>query len=392
MLKTNILHGSKINIRGNTMFNDYKAEIFDLNKDNIEMFSELISEAFLSDDAAQKEGTTIVFDAMMLRRLFGSPYLKGQFFVKVTYVGSGDIVGFMGGLPRDLVINEKDLTKTIRVMVPSWAAVHPDHKRKGVGSLLVSKFIEGFKERCFTHAYAIFEPEQHGKDLGSATANRNKGVKTIKWFDINWFIIRIFDIPAVRKVMKLKFYERWIIRLISPPRIKKIKPMKTGNLVRLYKPEDKNTIFELLDEYRSTKDASIIKDRDDFNWYMDQPGIICCVHENNKGKVDGFVLAWKFNFAGFRNIIPFGWVDLINMDHLSKRSAVNLIHLLNFKAKEAGWKGIQTPYIPYFPITPMLKANFLPFPKKMFVQVFGLDNADLSFCKKTPSSCFLDWR
>ncbi len=374
------------------MSNEYHAEIVDLNGENIDSFARLITEAFVSDEAAQKEGTTIVFDTIMIKRIFGSPFLKNQFFIKVTHQKSGDIVGFMGGLPRNLSINDKEGTKKLPLMVPSWAAVHPDHKRKGVGSLLVSKFIEGFKERGFTHSYAIFEPEQHGKDLGKATADRYSNVKTGVWFNINWFIIRVFDISAIQKVMNLKFYERLVIRIISPPKTKQLKAMKNGNSIRLYKPEDKAAIFDLLDEYRLTKNASIIKDRDDFNWYMDQPGIICCVHENFKGKVDGFVLAWKFNFAGFGSIIPFGWVDLLNLDHLSKRSASNLIRFLNIQAKQEGWKGIQTPYIPYFPIAPLLKANYLPFPKKMFVQVFALDGTDLSFFENVPKSCFLDWR
>lgn len=378
------------------MVNEYSAEIFDLKKENFDSFAELITQAFLSDEAAQKEGTTVVFDTTTFRRIFGSPYLKNQLIIRVIHQPSGAMVGFMGGLPRNLCFNEKKnnslQSKHIRVIVPSWAAVHPDHKRKGVGSLMVSKFIEAASKRGFKYSYAIFEPEQNGIDLGKATADRNSDVESIKWFNINWFIIRAFDIPAVRKVMKLKFYERWIIRLISPPRTPSPKPMKNGCKIRLFKSQDKAKLFDLLDEYTSTKNAAIIKSREDFNWYMDQPGIICCVHEDNSGSVNGFVLAWEFKFAGFGKIIPFGWLDLINVDHLSRRSATNLIRFFNIQAKQKGWKGVQTPYIPYFPIGPFLGANYLTFPKKMIVQVFALNNSDLSFFKKAPGTCFLDWR
>ena len=168
--------------------------------------------------------------------------------------------------------------------------------------------------------------------------------------------------------------------------------MKDGCKVRLFKSQDKAKLFDLLDEYTATKNAAIIKSRENFNWYMDQPGIICCVHEDNSGSVNGFVLAWEFKFAGFGKIIPFGWLDLVNVDHLSRRSAANLIRFFNIQAKQKGWKGIQTPYIPYFPIRPFLGANYLTFPKKMIVQVFGLNNSDLSFFRKAPDTCFLDWR
>jgi ribosomal protein S18 acetylase RimI-like enzyme len=378
------------------MVNDYSAEVFDLKKENFDSFADLITQAFLSDDIAQKEGTTVVFDTTTFRRIFGSPYVEDQLFIRVIHQPSGTMVGFMGGLPRDLSFNDKKNdslgSKHVRVMVPSWAAVHPDHKRKGVGSLMVSTFIEAVSTRGYTYSYAIFEPEQNGIDLGNATADRHSAVKSLKWFNINWFIIRIFDIPAVRNVMKLKFYERWIIRLISPPRTPSPKTMNNGHKVRLFKPEDKSGIFDLLDEYTLTKNAAIIKSREDFNWYMDQPGIICCVHEDDSGMVNGFILAWEFSFAGFGKIIPFGWLDLVNLDHLSKQSATNLIRFFNIQAKQMGWKGIQTPYIPYFPIKPFLGANYLTFPKKMIVQVFGLNNSDLSLFRKAPDSCFLDWR
>lgn len=377
------------------MKNDYCVEVIDLKKENFESFAELITQAFLSDEVAQKEGTTVVFDTATFRRLFGSPHLEDQLIIRVIHLPSKTMVGFMGGLPRDLSFKNDKIdpeNKHVRVLVPSWAAVHPDHKRKGIGSLMVSKFIEAVEARGYTYSYAIFEPEQKGIDLGKATADRNSAVNSMTWFSINWFIIRIFDIPAVRKVMKLKFYERWVIRLISPPRTPSPGLRKNGDNIRLFKPEDKERLFELLDEYRSTKSASIIKNRKDFDWYMDQPGIICCVHEDHSGTVNGFVLAWEFNFAGFGNIIPFGWLDLINVDHLSKRSAADLIRFFNIQAKQKGWKGIQTPYIPYFPLRPFLGANYLTFPKKMIVQVFGLNNSDLSFFKTAPDTCFLDWR
>ena len=277
-------------------------------------------------------------------------------------------------------------------MVPSWAAVHPDHKRKGVGSLLVSTFIDAVAKLGFEYSYAMFEPEQNGIDLGNATAERHSAIDTIKWFNIHWFLIRVFDIPDLMKVMKLKPYERWVIRLISPPKTPLPKFQKNRENIRLFEPGDELRIFELLDEYRSTKQAAIIKDKEDLYWYLEQPGIICCVHEDESGTVDGFILAWEFNFAGFGKIIPFGWLDLINIDHLKRKSAKNLMRFFNIQARQKGWKGVQAPYIPYFPMKPFLGANYLPFPKKMIVQMFGFKNSDLSFFKKPPRSCFLDWR
>ena len=89
-----------------SMVNDYSAYIFDLKKENFDSFAELITQAFLSDELAQKEGTTVVFDTTTFRRIFGSPYLENQLIIKVIHQPSGDMVGFMGGLPRKLSFNE----------------------------------------------------------------------------------------------------------------------------------------------------------------------------------------------------------------------------------------------------------------------------------------------
>lgn len=350
------------------MVNEYRAEIIDLRNENLDSFAELITQAFLSDEAAQKEGTSIVFDKTTFQRLFASPYLKEQLAIKVVHQESGVMVGFMGGLPRDMCLREKnnktDQNKHIRVMVPSWAAVHSDHKRKGVGSMLVSKFIDAVSKLGFEYSYAMFEPEQNGIDLGNATADRHSAINTLKWFNINWFLIRVFDIPALNNVMKLKPYEKWIISLVSPPKTPLPKFQKNGENIRLYKPGDRSRIFELLDEYRSTKQAAIIKNKEDLYWYLEQPGIICCVHEDQTGTVDGFVLAWEFNFAGFGKIIPFGWLDLVNIDHLKRKSGKDLMRFFNIQAKKKDGKVFRHPISRISPFGPFYIPIIFHSPKK----------------------------
>ena len=90
------------------MSNQYRAEIIDLKKMDLDSFAELITQAFLSDEAAQKEGTTIVFDKITFRRLFASPFLKEQLAIRVIHEPSGTMVGFMGGLPREMCIQENN--------------------------------------------------------------------------------------------------------------------------------------------------------------------------------------------------------------------------------------------------------------------------------------------
>ena len=90
------------------MVNDYSVEIFDLKKENFDSFADLITQAFLSDEVAQKEGTTVVFDTTTFRRIFGSPYVKDQLIIRVIHQPSGAMVGFMGGLPRNLCFNDNN--------------------------------------------------------------------------------------------------------------------------------------------------------------------------------------------------------------------------------------------------------------------------------------------
>ena len=116
----------------------YRIEQFSLDEENFDTLAELITGAFLNDEAAQKEGTSIVFDKETFTRMFGSPFTEKDIFVRAIYIPTNELVGFIGCIPRKLKINDR----IYKCAVPAWAATHQDHQRRGLALQMGKKIYE----------------------------------------------------------------------------------------------------------------------------------------------------------------------------------------------------------------------------------------------------------
>ncbi len=359
---------------------NYIIEQFTLIDNDFESLANLLTDAFLHDEAAEKDGGTIIFDAETFRRFFGSPFMPKDLFVRAIFKPTNEVVGFIGCIPRPVKIGEK----IIKFVVPSFAAVHSKHQRKGVSIKMGLELRRFLVEKGYEAGFAMFEPEQKGKDLGHSVIRHSDDIFPMqRIMTIRKFIIRIFDVKKVATVIRLKWYEKAGIKLFE-----KIQKVNNPN-IRKFKPSDAEQLYELLDDHLKNNQMSVMRDRDDFIWYLQQPGVNCVVHENSDGQVDGFIVAWKFNFAGYGNIIPFGWLDSVHTYRLSVKDATDLCKYLVLTARELGWYGFQSPYIPYFDPKPFKKSKFLFFPKILTIDVFR--RSDIQFPKKI-NSFYFDWR
>ena len=154
-------------------------------------------------------------------------------------------------------------------------------------------------------------------------------------------------------------------------------------------PIDILDMFEIIQEQVKRNQLAIVPELEDFKWMLKNPNVNCVVHENSDGLVDGYIVAWKFKFAGYGNIIPFGWLDLVHTYRLSVKDATDLCKFLAFTSHQLGWNGLQMPYIPYFDPKPFTKSKFIFFPKMLTVDVFR--RSDIPFPEKIDSFYF-DWR
>ncbi len=114
---------------------DYIIEQFTLQEEDFGEFAKLITSSFLSDGAAQEEGATIVFNEDTFRMMFGAPSVNRDLFVKATHKESNEIVGFLGAIPRELKIVDKNY----KFGIPCWLCVHSKHQRKGIATALGEK-------------------------------------------------------------------------------------------------------------------------------------------------------------------------------------------------------------------------------------------------------------
>lgn len=355
---------------------DYLIERFELDPSQFEELADLIKISFT--EGSEVEGGTIAFTKDTLNFMFGSPYLPKSIFVRTVYKPTGEVVGFLGEIPRPLTIEGK----IYNIGIPSWAAVHYKHQKKGLATLMGKKLLEIGQTMDFDGGIAMFEPEEHGIDTGKAFS-KNSGIPMREILRINKFLIRVFDIKRTSKAIKLKWFEKLGLGLLQG--LQKVNNPR----VRKFRKEDGERLYELMADHQKNNQISIIRNHDDFLWYLQQPKVNCVVHEDENGVVDGFILAWEFIFAGFGHFVPFGWLDLVHTYRLSQKEAADLCKYLCVTSKELGWGGLQCPFIPYFDVKPFNKSKFVAFPKILLIDLFELNKIPMP---EKIDSFYFDWR
>ncbi len=357
----------------------YRIEQFILEEGHYDELSKLISISFLHDEDARKNGASLLFTRQTFNIVFGAPSVNPQLFVRAIEKKTKETVGFMGMIPRHLQYKNS----VHKFAIPAWACVHYKHQRKGIAKLMGLKVLEIAKKEGYQGGFAIHEPVQHGIDTSKAVA-REAEIKLNKLIEINKFVIRVFDTKKLASVVRLKWYERLFFQLKEKIKAKE----ETLVQVRESKEKDLEKMFALTKDHIKINEISIVQEYEDFKWMVKQPGVISVVHEK-QGKVDGFLIAWEFNLAGFGNSIPFGWLDMVHTYNLNDQETKDLANLLCLIAKKKGWQGLQTPYIPYFKTEGFKSARFIFFPKKMTLDVFNLEGVELP---ENPKKVYFDWR
>jgi len=356
--------------------NEYLIEQFIMDENNIRKVRELVKICFESN--APETGGTISFTEESFKIMFGSPFRPKDLNVWSIHKPTNEVVGFVGGVPRTLSYKGK----LYKFGIPGFASVHPNHRKKGLASRMGIELMRIAKEKGFQGGFALFEPEEFGITTSEKLV-REIGLKRVEILDINKFIIRVINVSKVSEVVKLKWFEKFGLKLFEP--IKKNKDKH----VRLYKPDDTEKLFELMKDHEKYNEMAFVREKEDFIWYLNQPDINCIVYEDDNNEIKGFIVAWKMHLAGFGKYIPFGWLDLVHIYRLNLEEATSLCNYLCITAKERGWYGLQTPYFPYFNSKPFKKANFIFFPKRLLVHLYILE--DLDFPSKV-NSIYMDWR
>ena len=357
---------------------EYIIEQFTIEKDKFNEFSKLITEAFLSDETALSEGASIAFTEDTFNIVYGAPSYDKELFIRAIHKPSGKMVGFLGGIPRNLSINGE----IYRFAIPSWLSVHSKHQKKGLAKSMGVKLLEIGYTKGFDGGFSLHEPEQHGIDV-SKSVSKEMNLPLKRVVTLTKFVIKSFDVDKISEVVKLRWYEKLIFKFYQNFKVIK------NDKIRQYRDSDIPHMFEIIEEQVERNQISIVPEYDDFEWLVKNPKVNCVVHEDDNGKVKGFMLAWEFFLAGMGNRQLFGWLDMVHIHRLSLKEAGNLANFLCQMSKERGWNGLQTPYIPYFDMKPLKKAHFFFFGKKINLDVFNMNNVPLP---EKVDSFYFDWR
>lgn len=357
---------------------NYIVEQFTLKDSDIHTLAKLLTGAFQEDEAAKKEGAVADLQDENFKLLFGAPSTDKEAFVRVRYKPTNEIVGFLGSIHKSLSIDGK----IYKVCLPAWLSVHHEHRRKGLGTALGAKLLEVIRKAGYDASVFFHDAGQHGKGASSAVA-RNAGLPMIKLAMMNKFIARGYDVEAISKALKARWFEKLFFKLKE--RIGKVK----SNKVRLYKPEDIDKIYELSMELSKKNQISILQIHEDLKWKLADPQVLCVVYEDENGEAKGFINAWEFLLSGFGNNVKFGWLDTIHTYNLTNQEVKDLANFLGHESTKRGWKGLQTPYIPYFDSKPFKKANFIFFPKKVGLYLININNIPIP---EKIESVYFEWR
>ncbi|MCG3216628.1 MAG: GNAT family N-acetyltransferase [Candidatus Heimdallarchaeota archaeon] len=357
---------------------DYIIEQFTLQKDDLEEFANILTETFLSDQAALEEGSVFTTTKESFDFFFNTPITDPNLFVRAIHKPTNKVVGFLGNFPRTVSMKGKEY----KFVNPGWLSVLPSHRRKGIATLMGRKFLELIKEEGYDGGFALFEPEQHGKDIARIVTKENElNQRTI--FSTTKFVVRVFDDKKIAEVVKMKWYERLAFLLLKGT--KSVKNPK----IRLSEEKDTDQMYNLILEHIERNDIAVVHDKEYFKQLVNHRLFLCVVHEDEQGKIDGLIGSWEFLLSGFGKIHPFGWLDLVHTHKLSMKDATNLCRFLSFSAKERGWVGIQTPYFPYFDAKPFQRAKFIFYGKRLFLDIAILKEIELP---DKIEKIFFDWR
>jgi len=362
----------------NSSDSEYKIEQFTIEKENFKELSKLITQAFLNDETALEEGATVAFSEETFNTMYGAPSIDKDLFIRAIHKPSGQIVGFLGAIPRNLSINEK----IYKFGIPSWLCVHSQHQRKGLARGMGKKLFEIGQKKGYDGGFSFHEPEQHGIDV-STSVSRDLNIPMQRVVTLTHFVIKAFDVDKVATVVRLKWYEKLVFKLFQ-----KFKTI-TSEHIRTFQEKDIPDMFEIIQEQVKRNQVSIVPELEDLKWMLKNPNVNCVVHEDNDGRVKGFMLAWGFYLAGMGNKIPYGWLDMVHIHRLNTKEASDLANYLCQTSEELGWYGLQTPYIPYFDMKPLKKAKFFFFGNKINLDLFNMKNVPIP---EKVESFYFDWR
>jgi predicted N-acetyltransferase YhbS len=362
-----------------TLSDDYFVEQFTVEESDIKPLAELLTSAFLEDDIAQIEGERMILSEENFKLIFGSPSIDKEMFVRVKYKPTNEIVGFLGGISKNLSIDGK----VYKVSLPAWLSVHTNHRKRGIATAMGIKLQELAKERDYDAGVAFHEHGgHHGLDASKAIARvTNTPIKELAY--MTHFIVRVYDVKTAIKVVNVKWYEKLVFRLKE--RVKKV----SSSRVRLYTPDDIDQIYELTQDLVKKNQVAIVQNYDDLKWKLSNPQVLCVVHEDEDGRINGFINVWEFLLAGFGESVKFGWLDTVHIYNLTSKEAQNLANFLGEEAKKINWKGIQTPFIPYFKPRPLKAANFIFYRKKLGLYLFKITDIPVP---DNVESIYFEWR
>jgi hypothetical protein len=299
-----------------------------------------------------------------LNRFYFDSLPDPRFLVAAYY--QDQIVAFLANLPRRYRLEGK----TYLGVVSCLFAAHPDYR--GTVIPIVAECLKRNHDLGADFSIFTLEWDHRSQQLFQALPSpyRIENVLTVR------LLVHGIRLDTIRVHEQLKWYEVAGIKLIGAHR--PIRSPGVPGIVRPYQESDLETILAITQHIPDEKLLVRVFDLESLALRLGVPGINGTVVYERDGAVAGFINYSIYDMVNPRGRNPWAWIDMVCFDGLTGKEKQALLAGVWCACRDAGCIGILEWTKHYYPLTPMYKARFIPYPRGLDVLAW-IFNPDLSF-------------
>jgi GNAT superfamily N-acetyltransferase len=308
------------------------------------------------------------------------PELLRHFFQDITdkryLVGAydgGRLVAFLANLPRTYRLNGK----THKAAVSCMLVGHKDYRKRGIILNLINDCLRRNEDIGADFVLMYLEQKHRSSELFAKHINPKHRIQRLVTMHP---IARPIDFDLLAKAERLKWYERFAIKLLGahrPP-----KAPKVPGTVRPYKDTDLPAILALTKTYPDDDRLVRVFDESSLGHQLHTQGATSTVVYEREGAVCGFMNYTHLDLLGPGKRYPWAWLDYLYWEGLSAREKRALIAGTWELARQQGIMAVMEWNKNYYRTGPLYRSRFIPYPRYLDLNawVFNPD-LDLSGIK-----------
>lgn len=281
-------------------------------------------------------------------------YLKGTPHQHHTAAYDGKrLVGFLASLVHNFNLKGK----ICRGGMSGLLFTHRDYMRRGVAMDVIEKAVEINRQGGYVDFSLNYLDRGH---KSTHLINKFSKTYTIQCVKEMYAIVRVIDLPKMKKNESLKWYESLGIRLLGAHGVPKAG--EVPGIVRPYRKEDAPTCALLLNEYQQRVPFARIWEPRELDREFDYPPVAhSLVYERDK-EVKGVISYTAIEHIGGAPGY-YAWLNHVHYSRLDKRERHFFVAGFLKDAAENGCISVLEWNKNYYDKKPLWRCRFMPYPR-----------------------------